>query len=310
MRQQNHHPRHRREMRWPWLAMLALAFSTPVASRGMTQILADAPSSAWRTLKPDDLLVMQLPQGRVVIELAPQFAPDHVVAIKQLAAAHYWDGLAITRVQDNFVVQWGDPAAGTARQHPLPANLPRLLPPEYTRSTQDLDFTRLRDGDVYAPAVGFVRGFPVGEDPRTGRAWLLHCYGMVGVGRDDPPDTGDGTQLYAVIGQAPRQLDRNLAVIGRVVQGMDILSALPRGHGALGVYRSAAHRTSIVSLRLASSLPAASQPHLQMLRTASATFADLLANRRHRANPWFVYRPGRVSVCNVPLPVRVIPLKP
>ncbi len=285
-------------------------FFHPGGGTGHDEILADAPSSAWRTLKPDDLLVMQLPQGRVVIELAPQFAPDHVAAIKQLAAAHYWDGLAITRVQDNFVVQWGDPAAGTARQHPLPANLPRLLPPEYTRSTQDLDFMRLQDGDIYAPAVGFVRGFPVGEDPRTGRAWLLHCYGMVGVGRDDPPDTGDGTQLYAVIGQAPRQLDRNLAVIGRVVQGMDILSALPRGRGALGVYRNASHRTPIISLRLASSQPAANQPHLQVLRTASATFANLLANRRHRANSWFVYRPDRVSVCNVPLPVRFIPPKP
>ena len=291
------------------LAALACAQAAP-APAGMTQILARAPAADWRTLDPAQLLVMQLPQGRVVIELAPQFAPAHVANIEALARAHYWDGLAITRVQDDFVTQWGDPDAGTPRARALPAGLPRALPAEYTRALAGLHFTRLPDGDVYAPAVGFADGFPVGADTATGRAWLLHCYGMVGVGRDNPPDTGNGTELYAVIGQAPRQLDRNIALVGRVVQGMDLLSSLPRGHGPLGFYRTAARRTRILSVRLASTLPAARQPHLQALRVRSATFAALLAERRDRANAWFVYRPGKVSVCNVPLPVRAVPYAP
>ena len=291
------------------LAALSCAQAAP-APAGMAQILASASAADWRTLDPAHLLVMRLPQGRVVIELAPAFAPAHVADIEALARAHYWDGLAITRVQDDFVAQWGDPAADTPRRRALPAGLSRALPAEYTRALAGLHFTRLPDGDVYAPAVGFADGFPVGADPAAGRAWLLHCYGMVGVGRDNPPDTGNGTELYAVIGQAPRQLDRNIALVGRVVQGMDLLSSLPRGHGPLGFYRTAARRTRILSVRLASTLPTAQRPHLQALRTRSTAFAALLAERRDRANPWFVYRPGKVSVCNVPLPVRAVPHAP
>jgi peptidylprolyl isomerase len=295
------------------LTALLMTLAVPIcaqaapAPRDMAQILADAPATAWRTLNPAHLLVMQLPQGRVVIELAPAFAPAHVANIEALARAHYWDGLAITRVQDDFVTQWGDPNADTSQRRALPAGLPRALPAEYARSAKGLDFTRLPDGDVYAPAVGFVHGFPVGENPRTQHAWLLHCYGMVGVGRDDPPDTGNGAELYAVIGQAPRQLDRNIALVGRVVQGMDLLAALPRGQGPLGFYRNSAHRTQILSVRLASTLPLAQQPHLQALRTGTLAFAALLAERRHRNNPWFVRPAGRIGVCNVPLPVRELP---
>lgn len=297
----------------PLLIALLMTLTVPTcaqaasAPRDMAQILAAAPAAAWRTLNPAHLLVMQLPQGRVVIELAPQFAPAHVANIEALARAHYWDGLAITRVQDDFVTQWGDPDAGTPQRHALPAGLPRALPAEYERAAAGLDFTRLPDGDVYAPEVGFVHGFAVGENPRTQHAWLLHCYGMVGVGRDNPPDTGNGAELYAVIGQAPRQLDRNIALVGRVVQGMDLLSALPRGHGPLGFYRAAAQRTRILSVRLASTLPIVQQPHLQALRTATPTFTALIAERRNRSNPWFVRPAGRIGVCNVPLPVREIP---
>ena len=285
----------------------ALAAQAAPAPRGMEQILATAPASAWRKLDPAHLLVMRLPQGRVVIELAPRFAPAHVANIEALARAHYWNGLAITRVQDDFVTQWGDPNADTAQRRALPAGLPRTLPAEYERAAAGLDFTRLPDGDVYAPEVGFVHGFPVGENPRTRHAWLLHCYGMVGVGRDNPPDTGNGAELYVVIGQAPRQLDRNIAVVGRVVQGMDLLSALPRGHGPLGFYRDAAHRTRILSMRMANTLPATRRPRLQALRTDTPTFTALIAARRNRRNPWFVRPAGRIGVCNVPLPVRELP---
>ena len=274
----------------------------------MQQVLAASKPSDWRALDPARTLVMTLPQGRVVIELAPAFAPRHVANIEALARAHFFDGLTINRVQDDFVTQWGDADSDNpARARPLPADARAILPDEYERSAAGLDFTRLPDGDVYAPQAGFVDGFPVGRDPRTNTAWLLHCYGMVGVGRDNPPDTGNGAELYVVIGQAPRQLDRNIAMVGRVVQGMDLLSALPRGHGPLGFYRDAAHRTRILSMRLANTLPVTEQPRLQALRTDTPTFTALIAARRNRRNPWFVRPAGRIGVCNVPLPVRELP---
>ena len=272
------------------------------------QVLAASKPSDWRALDPSHALVMTLPQGRVVIELAPAFAPRHVANIEMLARAHFFDGLTINRVQDDFVTQWGDADSDQpAKARPLPADARAALPDEYQRSAAGLDFTRLPDGDVYAPQAGFVDGFPVGRDPRTNTAWLLHCYGMVGVGRDNPPDSGSGAELYAVIGQSPRQLDRNIAVVGRVVQGMHLLAALPRGGGDLGFYRDPAHRTRILSVRLASELPPAQRPHLETLRTGTATFAALVEARRDRSESWFVRPAGRISVCNVPLPVRAMP---
>ncbi|MDE2460086.1 MAG: peptidylprolyl isomerase, partial [Gammaproteobacteria bacterium] len=274
----------------------------------MEQILKASKPSDWRPLNPNETLYMDLPQGRVVIELDPAYAPLHVANIRMLAHEHYWDGLAILRVQDDYVTQWGDPAAEAEHPSYPPRSLGKAkatLPPEFERNiTPSLPFTRLPDGDVYAPEVGFSDGFPVARDPASGKTWLVHCYGMVGAGRDTAPDSGPGTELYAVIGQAPRHLDRNIALVGRAVQGMQYLSALPRGNGPLGFYRNPAHDTQILRVRLASDLPPSERMHLEVLRTDTPIFTALIEARRNRSEPWFHYRAGKIDVCNVPLPVR------
>jgi peptidylprolyl isomerase len=290
-------------------AVHAAATTKPAPT--MDQILAASKPSDWRPLNPDDTLYMDLPQGRVVIELDPAYAPLHAANIRTLAREHYWDGLAVLRVQDGFVTQWGDPAAEAKH----PAHSPRALgqakaslAPEFERAITDgLPFTRLPDGDVYAPEVGFSDGFPVARDPQTGKTWLVHCYGMVGAGRDNTPDSGPGTELYAVIGQAPRQLDRNIALVGRVVQGMQYLSDLPRGNGPMGFYKNPAHQTRILRVRLASELPASERTQLEVLRTDTPTFTVLVESRRNRNDAWYLHKVGRIDVCNVPLPVRRMP---
>ena len=75
----------------------------------MADMLAASKPADWRTLDPDNTLYLDLAAGRVIIELAPAFAPLHAKNIRTLAHEHYFDGLAILRVQDNFVTQWGDP---------------------------------------------------------------------------------------------------------------------------------------------------------------------------------------------------------
>jgi peptidylprolyl isomerase len=290
-----------------------VAAAAPSAQSAPTtqQVLAAAKPSDWRPLNPDDTLYIDLPQGRVVLELDPAYAPLHTANIRTLAREHYWDGLAILRVQDDFVTQWGDPAAEA--EHP--AHPPRSLgtakakiAPEFERAiTPGLPFAKLPDGDVYAPEVGFSDGFPVARDPKTGKTWLAHCYGMVGAGRGNAPDSGPGNELYAVIGQAPRQLDRNLALVGRVVEGMQYLSGLPRGNGPLGFYQNPAHQTKILRVRLASELPPSERMRLETLRTDTPTFAALVESRRNRADAWYHFKAGKVDLCNVPLPVRTIP---
>jgi peptidylprolyl isomerase len=235
----------------------------------------------------------------VIIELAPVFAPNHVANVTTLAREGYFDGLAFMRSQDNYVVQWGD-AGG---KKPL-QKARRTLPAEFERPLRGLTITRLADPDTYAPVAGFLDGFPVAADPQTGRAWLVHCYGMLGAGRDNDVDSGGGTELYVVIGQAPRHLDRNVTLLGRVQRGMDLLSVLPRGHGELGFYERDETGAPIRALKLAADLPESERTPLEVLRTDTGTFAAYLEARRNRHEGWFKVPAGRVDVCNVPVPVR------
>jgi len=271
----------------------------------MPDILAASTADDWRLLDPENTLYLELASGRVVIELAPDFAPAHVANVKTLAREHYFDGLAIVRSHDNYVVQWADPNAEKPELARKLQTAKKTLPPEFERSLDaKVLFTRLPDGDVYAPEVGFSANFPVGRDPKSGKMWLAHCYGMVGAGRDAPADSGGGTELYVVTGHSPRHLDRNVTLLGRVVKGMELLSALPRGTGALGFYEKPEQRVAIKAMRVASEVPAAERTPLELLRIDTQTFQKLLEARRNRHEEWFHFQAGKVEICNVPLPVR------
>jgi peptidylprolyl isomerase len=273
---------------------------TAVSRKTMVDVLAASKPSDWRTLDPENTLYMELASGRVVIELAPRFAPNHVATVRALASEHYYDGLVIERVQDDYVAQWGDP---DDRRSTGP--VPRSLPAEFSRSSDRLEFVRLPDPDTYAPETGFVDGFPAARDPVSHLAWLVHCYAMVGAGRDNDANSGGGRELYAVIGHAPRSLDRNVTLLGRVVQGIELLSSLPRGHGPLGFYEQSSERVPIRSIRIAADVPESQRSRLEVLRTDTRTFTDLIESRRNRREEFFKVQAGRIDVCNVPLPVRI-----
>lgn len=288
--------------------------ATPALSPG--EIAAAAPASEWLAIAPSDLLVMDLVPSaegdarRVVIQLIPPpFSQPWVRNIRALANAGWWDGLAIVRSQDNYVVQWGDPDAEDAvKAKPLP-DLGPTSERDYTvpaptglgtdGQSRHVNFSAYTDAfdDVF-------QGWPVstGQDET---AWPVHCYGSVGVGRDMSPDAGSGAELYAVIGHAPRHLDRNIAVVGRVIEGMEHLSTLTRGTEALGFYKTADERTPIVSIRLGDTV--AGLPAYQYLSTESATFARYAAARANRLDPFFIVPAGGADVCNIPVPVRRAP---
>ena len=283
---------------------MPLAAAAPY--RSMDELLATSTPTDWRTPDPRNLLYLDLPGGRVVIDLAPEFAPKHVANLRLLAGSGYWNGLSINRAQDNFVVQWGDPAEDVPQRRPL-GNAVAHLPAEFSRPASGLPFHRLPDRDGWAPEVGFVDGFPVAREGAKGQAWLAHCYGMVGAGRDNAPDSSNGTELYVVIGQSPRQLDRNITLVGRVLQGMPILASLPRGDGPLGFYREPAMRVPITAITLASRLPVDQRLPLEVLRTDTPLFDAIVASRRDRRDAWYVRPAGHIDLCNVPLPVRSRP---
>jgi peptidylprolyl isomerase len=264
-------------------------------------IVAGSPASAWRAIPADDLLVIDLQNGgRVVVQLAPRFAPVHVANIRALAGVGYWAGAAVYRVQDNYVAQWGN----NESEKPWPQGVRPKPPAEYTRSLKGLRIRPLGFADPYAPRAGFAYGWPIAYSPKAGWANLAHCYGSVGVGRDLSPDTGTGGELYAVIGHGPRHLDRNIAVVGRVIEGIDKLSSLPRGTEALGFYKGKAQNVPLASVRLASAIPAGERPAYEYMDTRSATFARYLRVRANRKDDFYIRPAGGVDLCNVNVPVR------
>lgn len=220
------------------LACVATAKDTPTkpakAWRSSAEIIAASPAGDWRDVAPNDLIVMDLPQGQVLIELAKRFAPAHVANIRTLAHEAYYDGLAIIRVQDNYVTQWGDPNGDDAK----------LVKP-----------------------------------------------------------LGTGAELYAIIGHAPRGLDLNITVVGRVLRGMEYLAALPRGGINMGFYDKPEQYHPITKVRLAADITAAERPRLEVLKDDSQTWAAVLNSRRFRGG-WFVHSFGHTDVCTSSIPVR------
>ncbi|MET0308783.1 MAG: peptidylprolyl isomerase [Sphingomonas sp.] len=287
----------------PLFALLALA--APMSLVAQTQTAptpGDAIPADWHTIPDNEIMVITLQGGhQVTIRLAPRYAPAHVANIRKLAEARWWDGTSVYRVQDNYVTQWGD---ATEKKALPPLVIPNP-PAEYEWNRYD-GVTNFARPDSYAVKTGHsADGWPLATDGKT--TWMTHCYGMVGVARDLAPSTGSGAELYTVIGHAPRPLDRNIALVGRVIDGMQWLSSLPRGTGALGIYQSEAERTPILSVRLANQLPEDERPHFQYRATDNARFAAWLKGRENRDGDFFKVPAGGVDICNAQAPVRRAP---
>lgn len=285
------------------LAISLVCFAGAACSDELTtaDVMASLEKSDWRQPDPANLLYMRLPQGVVVIELAPSFAPKNVANIKTLAGEKFFDGLAIIRSQDNYVVQWGDPAEDEDEARPF-GSASATAAPEFFRSSDGLEITAIDSRDAYADAVGFADGFPVGSDGK--QSWLTHCYGMVGVARGTEPDSGNGSSLYVITGHAPRHLDRNITLAGRVLSGIEHLTILPRGTGTLGFYETADERTPIISIQTGDEVAHEDRVHIEVLRTDTTAFTNYVKSRTFRNEEWFVEPTGRIEICNIIPPVQ------
>lgn len=280
--------------------MIAPLFALLLAAQAAAPSPTAPIAADWRSIPDDQLLVMTLAGNReVVIRLAPSYAPQHVANVETLARAHWWDGTSVYRVQENWVAQWGDASS----KKPMPAGVAARPAPEFDIAA----FTpavRMSRPDAYSTASGITAdGWPVASDGRA--AWLAHCYGTVGVARDTLPDTGAGSELFTPIGQSARRLDRNYTIVGRIISGMEYLSALPRSDAEMGFYATEAERTPIVSVRLASDMPAVSRPHYEYRAADNPRFAAMVAAKVNPKPPMVGL--GGIDVCDVPLATRKAP---
>ena len=287
-------------MRHAALALLAASLLLGGAAPSPSDVVAGAPADAWQEVPADDLLILDFAGNRrLIIALAPAFAPTHVANIRKLVASGWFPAhAAIVRVQENYVVQWGDPTA----RAPLPPGIAARPADGYERPGLPPGFVPLPFPDAYGATVGHAGGWAVLTDGKA--HWLPHCPEMVGVGRDMPPDTGTGAELYAVIGHGPRHLDRNIALVGRVVSGMEPISSLPRGTGALGFYERPEAQVPIRGARLAASLPLEERPRIEVLKSDHPSFRAFVEARANRRDGFFVRPAGGADICNLMPPVR------
>ena len=277
----------------------AIPAAPPGNTPSIPEVVAASKPEEWRKLDPANTLYMDFPNGRVIIEMAPEFSPKHVANVKALSREGFFVNGAVTRVQDNFVTQWAQ-AADPAR--PPKVGVEKLNAEFTLPRNAPLQFDVLPDPDTFAPEVGFINGFYAARDKE--RVWLTHCYGMVGVGRENDENSGGGTELYVVIGQSPRALDRQLTMLGRVVQGMEIMSAFPRGTGEVGFYKTPGEYQHYADIKVASDVPSAQRTNLETMRTDSASFKTLVNSRRWRKDDFYTKPVGRIGLCNITVPVR------
>lgn len=281
---------------------------TPMKRMAGAEVLKATTAEDWREPSLEHTLYMDTAAGRVIIELAPAFAPLHVQNILDLVEDGYFKSSAVLRVHENYVVQWGAPEDEDAKQvKGLKKAKAEIADGElFIKPHAGTHITPLPDGDAFAPVAGMAGGFPAAADPKVGQTWLTHCYSMVGIGRGEAANSGNGSSMYVVIGQAPRNLDRNVAVVGRVLQGMEWLTSLPRGTGDLGFYTDAKQQQPI-QIRRAIDVPEAERVALQVLRTERPAYLNWLQAKRFPASSWYLQDPGRVELCSALPPVRKKP---
>ena len=271
--------------------------------KSSAELIESLPEEAWRELGPQNTLVMTLPGGEVVIELVDDFAPKHVQNIKTLVAEKYFNGTAVIRSQDNYVAQWGDTSdvdgSGATASPKSLGNAKKNIEVEFFEPTGSIPFNVINSRDSYAEKVGFTLGMPTASDGK--KAWLSHCYGMVGVSRGQEIDSGNGSGLYAITGHAPRHLDLNVTLVGKVWIGMHHLSSLPRGKGPLGFYTDESKYVPISSVDFLSK-----KRSIKVMRTDTPEFKRFVELRTYRNEPWFIEPTGKIELCNIWVPVKEV----
>lgn len=278
------------------LSLLAFAASHPGAT-----VAQSTDAMIWREVPPDNAVFMELQEGRVVIELNPVFAPKTVKQFRELVQGRFYDGLSFYRVIDGFVAQGGDGSdLGEL------SDVPTLDAEFEIEGHEELPFFPVQEPDLFAPVTGFADGFAAGRDPDAGKAWLTHCPGVVAMARNVDRDSSR-TDFYIVIGQAPRYLDRNMNVFGRVVDGMEVVQRIRRGPpDANGIIEDDLGRSRIRSMRLASEFPKEERLRVYVMDTSSEPFEELVDDRRVRKHAFFHHEPPRViDVCQVPVGTRI-----
>lgn len=282
--------------------------TTPTMTKALTSLVLSslilttascASEDHWRSLSPQNTVLMTLPQGYVVIELAPQFSPKHVAQFSQLVKNGTFNGNKFYRVIDGFVAQ-GGPDESIAEP-------PTLKMESEWQTDQHWSYTKVQDNDLFAEQTGFKDGFAIGRDLNTQTAWLTHCPGVIAMARAEDPNSGSN-QFYFPIGQAPRYLDRIMTIFGRVVYGMEHIQSIQRTQAIEGdTAVDSSKYTPILAMQLMADVPKDQQLIVEVEDTATDAFAQKISDRIERKDAFFYKKPPKVlDICQTPVKSRVL----
>ncbi|MDB5461713.1 MAG: peptidylprolyl isomerase [Phenylobacterium sp.] len=253
-----------------------------------------APGPAdWRTPDPNDVLVIDTNKGRILVEMIPEVAPQHVARMRELAHENFFDGQRFFRVIEDFMDQTGDPQNSGQGGSSKPN-----VPAEFTfRRSADLPFVMAADQTV--AEIGFVKSLPVmsqsmmlgamTKDQKV-TAWGLYCQGVAGMARDDNPDSGN-SQFFLMRGPFP-SLEKKYTAWGRVISGMDAVKAIKVGEPVPDP------QDRMERVRLLADLPEASRPKVRVIDPKGPWFKAEIERVRAAKGADF-------SACNVDIPAEV-----
>jgi len=254
----------------------------------------------WRALNINSTILLTLPQGKVVIELAPQFSPKNVSQFTNLIKKSFYDGEKFYRVIDGFVAQAG-PKNGSKKDK----SVPLLGIESQWKADENWSFTPVQTDDLFAKQTGFKQGFAVATDNKN--AWLTHCPGTLAMARGNKADSAS-SHFYFVIGQAPRYLDKIMTIVGRVVYGMEHIQAMQRTSVIAGEYAvDSRDFTAIIKMQIMADVPKAEQIIIEVENTESSLFIEKLAKNKIHNNAFYFEKPPAVlDVCQVTLRSKLI----
>ena len=269
-------------------AALALALAALAAVGGARAQTDPAATAAtvpdWRSLDPQNTLVIDTTKGRVIVEMAPRIAPLAVARIKALTRRGYYDGSIFYRVLKGYMAQTGDKGARTFK-----SDLPDLKA-EFSFQIAFADYAKT--GTVADGEVGMLGSLPV--KTAGGKSWALFCPGSAAMPHYDNPDSAN-SQLFFMRTIAPA-LDGTFTVWGRVIQGQEAVDAIENGEPPAAPDR-------MTRVRVLADMPAAERPALEVMDARGPAFRALLAKTGEEKGPYF-------NLCDVQVPVRPAVSKP
>ena len=271
--------------------VLALTAAAPALAQ-QAPAAAPAAVSEWRALDPENALVVDTTKGRIIVELAPEIAPEHVKRIKQLVREKFYDGVVWHRVIDWFMAQTGDPLGTGEGQSPYPD-----LKGEFTfRRGPELEVTRIASPS--GQQLAFLRSVPIATQPddlmalttdKKVAAWGLYCPGVAGMARGEDNDSANSQ--FFLMRQPYPSLEKRYTVWGRVVSGLEVVRAIKTGEPVV-------EPDKMTRVQVLADMPAGERPEVRVLDTRGARFRAMIEQLRKAKGADF-------SPCDVNLPVQV-----